>query len=223
MAESAERLQHVVARVGHEPRRVLHEDARDVFRREVGPVGRGHPEVPRHVLEAVGLEVARAHVVELGQDPGVHDVAPGHPVAPVADRALRHLHARGIAAQHGAVAPPRERHAVPARPRLQVLEIEAEDVVALEHVGIALAEDARALGQELGLGQLRARQHGREPGGVGDRDRDDPVGLARRVRELEAGRGGDLDVERHAPEVAEAHAEERGLAGCAAGTGAPGR
>ena len=53
--------------------------------------------------------------------------------------------------------------------------------------------------------------HGREPGGVGHRDRDDAVGLAGRVRELEAGRGGDLDVQRHAPQVAEAHAEKRGL------------
>ena len=71
----------------------------------------------------------------------------------------------------------------------------------------------RALGQELGLGHQGARQHGGEPGGVGDRDGDDAVGLARRVRELEAGRGGDLDVERHAPQVAEAHAEEGGLPG----------
>ena len=79
-------LQHVVARVGHEPRGVLHEDARDVLGREVRAVGRGHAEVPRDVLEAVGREVPRAHVVELGQDPRVHDVAADHRVAPVADR-----------------------------------------------------------------------------------------------------------------------------------------
>ncbi len=85
--------------------------------------------------------------------------------------------------------------------------------MAFQHVGIALAEEARALGQELALRHLRPGQHDGEPGGVGHRDRDDAVGLARRVRELEAGRGGHLDVERHPPQVAEAHAEERGLPG----------
>src|SRR6266487_5269160 len=78
---------------------LLAEDARDVFRGQIGAVRGGDAEVARHVLEAIGLEVARAHVVELGEDPGVHDVPAADPVAPVADGPLGDLHARGIAAE----------------------------------------------------------------------------------------------------------------------------
>ena len=87
------RLDDVVAGVRHQGRRVFAEDARDVFRREVRPVGGGDTEVARHVLEAVGFQIARAHVVELGEDPRVHDVAAFHAIAPVADGALGDLHA----------------------------------------------------------------------------------------------------------------------------------
>ena len=86
-------------------------------------------------------QVAGADVVQLGQHPGVDDVAAGDLVAPVADGALGHLQPRGPAAQLAAVAAPRQAHAVPPGAGLQVLEVEAEDVVALDHVGIALADE----------------------------------------------------------------------------------
>jgi hypothetical protein len=133
-------------------------------------------------------------------------------LAPVVDGALGHLHPGGEAAQDRAVASRRERHPVPARARLEVLEVEPEDVVPLDHVRIALADQARALHEQLGLGEMGPGEHGGEAGGVGDRDRDDPIGFARRVRELEPGPGGDLDVERHPPQVPVGHAEERGAA-----------
>ena len=99
------------------------------------------------------------------------------------------------------------------RARLDVLEVEAEDIVPLDDVGIALADEPRALGEQLRLRHLRSRQDGGEAGRVGERDGDDAVRFPRRVRELEAGRRRHLDVQRQAMQVAEAHAEEGGLAG----------
>ena len=208
-----QRLQHVVARVGHEPRRLLAEDARDVVRWQIGAVRRRHAEMARHVLQAVGREVAGGHIVELGEDPRVHDVPAHHPVAAVGDGPLGHLHAGGMAAERRAVTAPREDDAVAPGAGLQVLEIEAEDVVPLEHVGIALANEPGALLQERGLGHLRARQDRAPARRVGHRDGDDPVGLARRVGELEARRRQHLDVHRHAHDLAEGHPAERRLPG----------
>ena len=203
-----ERLQNIVSRVGHEPRGLLPEDARDVFRGQIGAVRGGDAEVARHVLEAIGLEVARAHVVELGEDPGVHDVPAADPVAPVADGPLGDLHARGIAAEGGAVASPGQGHLVAPGPRFHVLEVEAKDVVPLDHVGIALADDPRAFAQEVGLVHEGAGEHGGEARRIRDGDGDDPVGLPRGIRELEAGGGGHLDVHGHAAQALEPHPEE---------------
>jgi hypothetical protein len=148
----AEGFDDVVARIGHEGGRILTENPRDVFGREVSPVGGGDPEVTGDVLEAVGLEITRAYVVELGEYPRVHDVAAFHAIAAVGDGALRDLHAGGIAGQGGGVAPPPQRHLEAARAGLHVLEVEAEDVVALEHVRIALPDDPAAFPEEVGLG-----------------------------------------------------------------------
>jgi hypothetical protein len=110
------------------------------------------------------------------------------------------------------VAPPRQRHTVAAGARLEVLQVEAEDIVALEHIGVALGDEPAARAQELLLVHLGARQDGGPAGRVGEGDCDDPVALARGVWELEARRGQHLDVQRKAPEVAQDHAAERGAA-----------
>src|SRR4029450_7592924 len=103
----AEGFDDVVARIGHEGGRILTEYARDVFGREVSPVGRGDPEVTGDVLEAVGLEITRAYVVELGEYPRVHDVAAFHAIAAGGDGALREPHAGGASgARRGGGAPP---------------------------------------------------------------------------------------------------------------------
>ena len=79
-------------------------------------------------------------------------------------------------------------------------------------VGIALADEPRALGEQLRFRHLRPGQDAGEAGRVGERDGDDAVRLPRRVRELEAGRRRHLDVQRETAQVSEAHAEEGGLA-----------
>jgi len=85
-------------------------------------------------------------------------------------------------------------------------------LVALEHVGIALPDQAAALRQQLGLAHLRAGEHPGEARRIGDRDGDDAVGLAGGVRELEAGRRRDFDVHGHAAQVLERHPEKGGPA-----------
>ena len=101
-----------------------------------------------------------------------------------------------MAAESGAVAAPGERHPVTTRARLEVLEVEAEDVVTLEDVRVALGDQTSARPEQLRLVHLRAGQDRAPAGGVGQGDGDDAVGLARSVGKLEARRGEHLDVQR---------------------------
>src|SRR5439155_1322814 len=176
------------------------------------------------VLEPERRQVARADVVQLREHPRVDDVAAGDLVAAEADRALGDLQPRRPGAQRAATAAPPQGHAVPPRARLDVFEVEAEDVVAFEDVGIALADEAPALGQQRRLVQSVAAQDMAEAGRVGERDGDDAIALAGRRGELVALRRHDLDVERQASQVAEAQAAERGAAvGGEGGGDEPGR
>jgi len=97
---------------------------------------------------------------------------------------------------------------VVARTGLQVLQIEAEDVVTLDDVRIALANQSRRLLEQGPLVEPIPADHVDESRGVGQRESDDAVGLARGVGELVAVAGDDLDVERQAPQVAETHPAE---------------
>ena len=204
-----ERLDRVVGGVGHEPVGRVPELARDLRGIDVRAVGGGHAEVAREVLETEPRQIARPGVLDLGEDVGVDHVAAGHVVAPVPDRALGDLQTGHPAPQKGAVAAPRERDAMHPGPRLQVLEVEAEDVVALDHVGIALADDPRALGQERRLVEPVAPHHVAKPRGVGESDRDDPIPRARGAGELVALGRDHLDVEREPPQVREHEPAER--------------
>ena len=201
-------LGRVVEGVAHEALGIGGPEARDVGRVDVGPIGRGDAEVPRDVLEAERRKVARPEVVELREDPGIDDVAASYLVAPVADRALRDLQAGRVAAEGLAPTTPGERRAVLARAGLQVLEVEPEDVVPLDHVGVPLPDQARALLEQGGLGEPVAPEDLAEARRVGERDRDDPVGRTRRVGKLEALGGQDLDVEREPAQGVEPEPEE---------------
>src|SRR5207245_1704595 len=96
---------------------------------------------------------------------------------------------------------PGEREAVRAGPRLEILEVEAEDVVALDHVGIPLADDAGALLEERPLVEPVSAHDVTKARRVGERDRDDPVPGARSARELVAFGCHHLDVEGEAAEI----------------------
>ena len=97
---------------------------------------------------------------------------------------------------------------MPARAGLEILEVEAEDVVALDRIGVPLADDPRGLLEQRALVQPVAAHDVAEAGGVGQRDGHDAIRLARGAREFAALAGHDLDVERHPAHVTEAHAAE---------------
>src|SRR5947208_10727403 len=138
---------------------------------------------------------------------------PGNLVAAVADRPLGDLESRRAARQGAPVAAPSERDAVAARASLEILEVEAEDVVAFDDVGIELAHDSYALLEQGRLVEVIAADHLAKAGGVGESDRHDAIAGASRAGELEALGRHHLDVEREASEVRESHPAER----CASG------
>ncbi len=208
-----ERLDRVVACVGHEPLGRLAELARDLRAFDIGPAFGGDAEVASQVLQAEPGQIPRARIVELGEDPRVDDVAARDLVAPVADRALRDLEARHPAPERFAAAPPGERDPVHAGAGLEILEVEPEDVVPLDHVRVALADDARALVEQRALVESVAAHDVTEAGRVGERDRDDPVAGPCRARKLVALAGHHLDVERQPAEVGEDEPAERGSPG----------
>ena len=97
--------------------------------------------------------------------------------------------------------------------RLEILEVEAEDVVALDDVGVALRDEPAALDQQRALVEHVAADDVTEAGAVRQRHRDDAIAFARGIRKLEALGRDDLDVERQAAQLAEAQAAERRASG----------
>ncbi len=88
---------------------------------------------------------------------------------------------------------------------LQIFEIEAEQIVPLDNVGIALADYPHHLSEHRALVQLIAAQHAFESGVVGDGNRHDPIAVARGGRKFEPGGDIGLDIELQAAQVAELH------------------
>ena len=213
MDADGERLDRVVRRVGHEALGRVAELPRDLRGVDVGAILGGDAEVAGQVLEPEPRQIPRAGVVELGEDPRVDDVAAGDLVAPIADGALGDREPRHAPAQALAAATPGQGHAVHAGPRLQVLEVEPEDVVPLDHVRVALPDEAGALFEQRPLVEPVAAHDVAEAGRVGERDGDDPVAGPRGARELVALGRHHLDVEREAAEVGEDEPAERGASG----------
>ena len=85
--------------------------------------------------------------------------------------------------------------------------------MALDHVGIALADRARARLEEFRLIATVAADDVAVPGRVRERHGDDPVARPGRARKLVPVRRQDLDVQGEAAEVREGEAPERGPAG----------
>src|ERR1700731_4011936 len=108
-------------------------DARGV---DINAVGGAHAKVLRQFLEPEALQLAAADIVVLGEDPGVDDAAAADVVAAIRDRALGDLQARGARAHLAAVAAEREFDPMAPGARFEILQIEAEQVVALDYVGM---------------------------------------------------------------------------------------
>ena len=131
-------------------------DARGV---EIDAVGGGHVKMLRQVLQPEAFELAARDIVVLRENPGVDEAAAADVVAAVRDRALGDLQARGARAHLAAVAPERELHPMAPGARFEVFEVEAEQVVALDHVGVALGDDPHQLLEHRALVHLVAAHH----------------------------------------------------------------
>src|SRR6266852_2794307 len=97
--------------------------------------------------------------------------------------------------------------------RFEIFEVEAEKIVPLDNVGVALADDSHHLREHRPLIHLLAREHPFESLGIGKRDRDDPVALARRARKLEPWADISFDIELKTAEAAEFHPHKKGRPG----------
>src|SRR5262249_12062108 len=136
------------------------------------------------------------------------DLIPAKP-----DRSLGDLQSRRPAAQQAAVATPPERHIVSPRTRLEILEVEAEDVVPFDDVRIALANQTSAFGQQRRLVESIAAEHVTKPRRVREGDRDDAIPGPGRGGELIVVGRDDLDVERQTSKISEVQCAEGGAPG----------
>ncbi len=93
--------------------------------------------------------------------------------------------------------------------RFEILQVEAEQVVALDHVGVALGDDPHQLLKHRALVHRVAAQHALIARRIAERDCDHAVALARRGRELEAGTDVGFDIELHPAQLAEFHPDEK--------------
>ena len=106
--------------------------------RRVGASRAGNAEVARHILQAETFQFPRSDIVVLRQDPSID------------------LHTRGMATQARAVAPESERDFMPLGAGFDVFEIEANQVVAFDDVGVALANFFNELPEHLAFVQFLA-------------------------------------------------------------------
>ncbi len=177
---------------------------------DVHAAGRGDVKMPRQLLQPEALELAARDVVVLGQDPGVDDAAAADIVAPIRDRAVGDLQARGAPDQLAPVASQREPHAMTPRASDEIIERVTKQVMALDHVRIALGHRAHQLLDHRTLVHRVAAQNTLVARRIPKRYRDDAVALARRAREFEPATDVGLDRELHPAKLVEFHADEKG-------------
>ena len=160
--------------------------------------------MPRDRLEPVARQVARREVVAEHGVERVDQLAPGrdqpHAAAGVA-RADRHAAAGPALAQPGPADPAeRERHAEQPRAPIEERQIEAVQVVVLDHVRIGRADLRDQTRDQRGL--VIALEHLDGPIGVPHGDQEDPIALR-----IEAG---GLQIELHPAQLVERQVPEVG-------------
>ncbi len=205
-------LRDIVAQVGLERGGILAEDARDLGALDVGAVRGRDAEVARHLLEPETRQRPVADVVGLHEEVRVDDRPAGDLETLVVDRALPDGEAARPRAGRAAVPPEAQLDLVAARPRRDVRQIEVEQVVPLDDVGVPLAHEGREAPEQRRLVVFRAGEHLGPTGVVGEAYGKDAVPLARGVGEVVAGFRGGLDVELQPPDVVEGHPAEARLA-----------
>ena len=136
-------LAEVVSKISEEFFSIAPELMLDFCAVDVGaPIARlgRDAEIDRGFLQAVGCHLAGRDVEELDQQVGVGHGPAGHVAAGKVDPALGHLHAAVAKLGVEPEAAPRARHLVALAALAQVIEVEFEDVVSLDHIGVDLAQ-----------------------------------------------------------------------------------
>src|SRR5579862_8969966 len=207
------RLASIVERVLVKLLGFVREVVADLRRVDIHAILARESEVLRELLESQALELATRNVVVLCENPRIDDVAAWDVIAAICDRAFCYLHARRTRAKLAAVASQLERHPMPPRASLQILEVEAKQVVPLDHIGITLLDNAHHLLEHRALVHLGALEQALETGRVGERDRDNAIALTRRRWKLKTRRYEGLDIELKAAQIGEVHPDEKSRTG----------
>ena len=181
--------------------------------RDIGPVRGRHAEMAGHILEAVFPELAVALTVALREKPGVDDVAPVNLVVRIRDDAVAGLKARRPVARHSAVPAHRQVYAVPPGALVDVRKVEAKDVVPLDHVRIPGTDFQDHLRQHLPFVMVPAGYEPLPTAAVRHGDGGDAIAFPKRIGKFETVRPIHLQVDLHAHQAVEAHAEEMRLPG----------
>ena len=205
------RLPHILQRVFLEGCTLARMRLGDFPGAEFHAVVLGHPEVPRRGLEPEALKFPRGDIVELDEKKRVHHVTPVNLELPVLDQSLGDLQTRRIRPRHAPVATEPQLDPAFPRPRLQVWEIEPENVVSLDHIRIPLEHEGGKLLQHptllRGITRVVDHQDFLPSRAVGHGDREQRI--AGRIGQRTSLARVRFDVHLHAPQVAELHALEK--------------
>ncbi len=161
------------------------------------------------VLEVVGLEIAVRHVVHHRKVQRI-DHMPSEEVVPgIVDDPFSQAEPARPLLRRRAAAPERQPHLVPLRARLEIRQVEAAEVMPLDHVGVAFRNRPHERFDQLFFAHRILRQRQLPAGGVAHRNNDDLVPRTVRIRKVEARRGPDFEVELKPPQFPEFHPGEQ--------------
>ena len=217
-------LAQIILEIGEKARAVGREGLGDpVSLDERALAGAAEAKIGRDGLQAERHQFARRDIVKMRQQIGVDHGAAGQVAAGKIHPALGDLQAAGTKLRLLPVASPGAAHLVAAAAHAQVVEIEPEDIVALDYVGVELGQ-----GGVEGLEQFfpphrswpPAAAAGCAPRSAGA-DRQHAVSRPLGIAEASVGRKG-LDVELAAPAALRQAADrDRGARAVAGETGFP--
>ena len=164
------------------------------------------------MLEVVGLQIAVRHVVEHRKMQRIDGVPAVEFVAGVVDQPFGDGEAAGAFPGRGAVAAEGELELVPSGAGFEVGQVEAADVVPLDHIRITFGDDFEKRLNQLLFAHRLLRKPRFPAGRVAQRDDDDLIPRAVGIGEIVSRSGQRLQIEGEPPQFGEAHgAEEAGF------------
>ena len=205
------RLPHVLQGVFPECLAILGVSLGDFARPEFHAVLLGDTKVPRRRLESETFQLSRADIVELHEKQRVHDVPSMDLEFAVLDQTLGDLQPRRMRPQRATVSPQLQLHPALPRARFEVGQVEFENIVPLDHIGIPLAHQRNEfLQHRFFLRFVRWIVHHENllpPRTVTHRDRKQRI--TRRVGHRPIRARERLDIHLHPAQILEGHAFEQ--------------